>query len=310
MTSPRLYSVYGLTLASDFEFDMLEAAPDAGQAVDLRVIRTTGILRHESPPADRVVDLTPETQYMYWSVVGAFRITCPDLVEVEPYEGVSDYLVSQPFLGLVSALVLERQGLLCLHASAVSVAGRAAIFLGDKGAGKSTTNGALLARGHLALTDDLVAVETAPEGSVPKVRPGFSTIKLWPDSVAALQLAADDKDRLVHPSVTKLQKPMPAPVAPAPVPMGGLFVLRRSAEVATPETRRLPPHEALQMVMRYSFLARYGETRLGPAHLAAHLRRCGAVVAQVPVHELRIPADLARLPDLSEAIEVALARPA
>ncbi len=299
----RLYSVFGLTLASDFDLDVLEDATGSDQPIDLHAVRTKGVIRSEAPPVDPFFDITPDAQYLHWSFVGGFRIARPDLVEIEPHEGVSDFQVSQAFLGLVISLALERQGILALHASAVSVDGRAAIFLGDKGAGKSTTNGALLARGHLALTDDLVAVEMDAAGKEPLVRPGFSTMKLWPDSVAALQLAADEDDRLVHPLVTKLQKRIPAPMAPDPVPMGAVFVLRRSPEVTAPAAERLAPHDALQMVMRYTFMARYGETKLGQAHLVAHLRRCGAIVAQVPVYALHIPADLARLGDLAETIE-------
>ena len=303
MTGPRLYSVFGLTLASDFELDALEEITGPDRPIDLRAVRATGVRRADPPPSDPFFDIAPDVQYLHWSFVGAFRITRPDLVEIEPHEGISDFQVSQAFLGLVISLVLERQGILCLHASAVSVAGRAAIFLGDKGAGKSTTNGALLARGHLALTDDLVAVESRAPGTAPLVRPGFSTMKLWPDSLAALALEPQEGDQRVHPSVTKLQKRIAAPMARDPVLMGGLFVLARSPDIAAPQARHLPPHQALQMVMRYTFMARYGETRLGQAHLAAHLRRCGNIVAHAPVYDLQIPADLSRLGDLAKTIE-------
>jgi len=309
MTGPRLYSVFGLTLASDFEFDVLNVVAGTDQPTDLQAVRATGIIRADPAPCDPFFDITPEEQYLHWSFVGAFRISRPDLVEIEPHADVSDFQVSQAFLGLVISLVLERQGILALHASAVSVGGRAAIFLGDKGAGKSTTSGALLARGHLALTDDLVAVEIGSAGTIPLVRPGFSTTKLWPDSLEALALGKQEGDRLVHPSATKLQKRMSAPLAPDPVPMGAVFVLDRRRDIDAPSAERLPPHQALQMVMRYTFMARYGETRLGQAHLASHLRRCSNVVTHVPVYELRIPADLARLGDLVGTIEQVISLP-
>ncbi len=303
MTGPRHYSVFGLTLASDFELDVLDGVTANDHPIDLQVVRTTGIIRTDPPTCDPFFDITPNLQYLHWSFVGAFCITRPDLVEIEPHAGVSDFQVSQAFLGLVISLVLERREILCLHASGVSVGGAAAIFLGDKGAGKSTTSGALLARGHLALTDDLVAVESRGQGNIPLVRPGFSAMKLWPDALVALALEAHEGDRLVHPDVTKLQKRITAPMAPHPVHMGALFVLARRADVTAPETERLPPYRAFQMVMRYTFMARYGETRLGPSHLAAHLGRCGNIVTHVPVYELRIPADLARLGDLAKIIE-------
>ena len=306
MTGPRLYCAFGLILASDFELDVLQDVTGTDQQIDLLAVRAKGIIRADPPPSDPFFDITPEAQYLHWNLVGAFRVTRPDLVEIEPHAGVSDFQVSQAFLGLVISLVLEQKGILSLHASAVNVGGRAAIFLGDKGAGKSTTNGALLARGHVALTDDLVAVDKDPAGTIPLVRPGFSSIKLWPDSVVALQLEAHQDDRVIHPLATKLQKRMPVPVAPDPVPMGTVFVLARSPDVTAPSAERLPTHQALQMVMRYAFMARYGETRLGQPHLVAHLRRCGNIVARVPTYELQIPDDLSRLGDLAEIVEQAI----
>lgn len=296
------YAVFGLHLASDFVLEVLAPAAASPNQDVLQVRRTRG-LRPATPfPVDPYFDIQPGRQFMNWNAVGAFCIEDDRTVLIDPVEGVSDHLVSQAFLGLVMSLVLERRGILCLHASAVSIDGKAAIFLGDKGAGKSTTCATLLARGHVPVTDDLVAVDGAP-GAVPLVRPGFDSMKLWPDTVEALALGEDAGDRLIHPSVTKVQKRMRTPMAPAPVPMGGLFVLRRDAGIAAPAVRRLPPHEALQMVLRYTFMARYGETRLGREHLAGHMKRCGAVVAGVPVYDLMVPADLTRLGDLAKTIE-------
>lgn len=298
------YSVFGLTLASDFEFEVLDPIVPNPDADLLRVVRTQGIRPTTPPEIDPYFDIQPERQFFHWKAVGTFIIEDPHTVVIEPQDDVSNHMVSQAFLGLVISLILERRGILCLHASAVSVNNRAVLFLGDKGAGKSTTNAALLARGHVPITDDLVAVDrTLQEAPAPVVWPGFSSMKLWPDSVEALALGADDSDRLIHPSVTKVQKRMPTPLADKPVPMGALFVLRRSEDVAVPSAVPRPAHEALQMVMRYTFMARYGETRLGREHLAQHLKRCGAIVANAPVYDLMIPADLSQLGAVAQTIE-------
>lgn len=301
----RYYSVFGVTLESDFDFDVLETAAPSNDASLLRVIHTRGIRPVDPLPVDPYFDIQPDRQFMHWNAVGTFCIVDAQTVQIEPSDGVSDHLISQAFLGLVMSLVLERRGVLCLHASAVSVNNRAVIFLGDKGAGKSTTSGALLMRGHVPITDDLVAVgDLGTEPAMPTVRPGFASMKLWPDSVDALALDADASDRMIHPSVAKVQKRMPAEIAPQPVAMGALMVLRRDAECARPQAIRKPSHEALQVVLRFTFMARYGETRLGREHLAQHMKRCAAVVANVPVYELMFPADLSRLTEVAEAIEM------
>ena len=128
-------------------------------------------------------------------------------------------------------------------------------------------------------------------------------MKLWPDSIAALALPKAAEDRPVHPSVSKIQKRMPLGIAPGPVPMGAIFLLRRTAETAAPKAYRLQPHLALQAVLRFTFMARYGESKLGPEHLALHMKRCAGIVAHVPVFDLHIPEDFGLIADVAELVE-------
>ncbi len=303
MTKQRYYTAFGLTLASDFAFEVLEEIAPPASGVDLTVLRSRGLVRTDHD-MDPLFDIAPDRQYLHWRSVGAFLIEDPSIVRIEPHDGVSDHLVSQAFLGLVFSLLLERRGTLSLHAGAVDVDGRALVFLGDKGAGKSTTTGALVARGHALVTDDLVAVTGADQSGAPLlVQPGFASMKLWPDSVSALGLPEHSEDRFVHPSSSKRQKRVTTPTARSPVPMGALFQLYRSPEIAAPAVRRLVPHMALEVVMCFTFMARYGETRLGREHLALHMKRCGGIVARVPVYELEIPDDITRLSDLVEVVQ-------
>ncbi|WP_282096361.1 hypothetical protein [Epibacterium ulvae] len=304
------YDVFGLVIRSDFTLEALSEAtlPEAaanqrkGQKPELVVRRVSGLKRPEQHSHDPFFDITPEVQYMHWQAVGTFVVRSADLVEIEPGEGIDDHLVSQPLLGLVMSIVLERRGVLCLHAGAVNIGGRAALFLGDKGAGKSTTCAMLLNTGALPVTDDLVAVETTETGKA-HIRPGFSRMKLWPDSIAALNLSATAADVQVHPRISKIQKAMPQMVEQTPVPAACGFFLNRSQDVTQLEVSRLAPHEALPLLMRFTFMARYGESRLGRDHLIAHMRRCSAFVAKVPMHRLDIPEDLSQLPALSQVIQ-------
>ncbi len=297
------YKAFGLVIRSDFALESLEPHDATDDQADLYVIRSEGIVRDPNPPVDPFFDIRPGVQYMHWWAIGGYLIERDDTVRVEPHAGVSDHLVSQALLGLVMSIVLERHQLLCLHAGAVNVQDRAVVFLGDKGAGKSTTSGAMLARGHLPITDDLVAVENLfGEDPHPTIRPGFSCMKLWPDTLEALNLETHEDDRLIHPQTTKIQKRLPLAIPDRNVSASAAFVLRRDPDVAETHAVRLPQHEALQMVLRYTFMARYGESRLGRDHLVLHMRRCAAFVAKVPVYELRICADLGKLERLADRI--------
>lgn len=297
------YKTFGLIIRSDFTLDVLESCDAREDEIDLHVIRTYGIIRDPNPPVDPLFDIQPNVQYMHWRAIGAYLLERDDTVLIETHEGITDHQVSQALLGLVMSIVLERRQLLCLHASAVNVDGHAALFLGDKGAGKSTTSGAMLARGHLPITDDLVAIENALDSAQhPVIRPGFSCMKLWPDSIEALALEAQESDRLIHPQITKVQKRMSAAIPDQNVPIGAALVLRRDPNVTETHAVRLPAHEALQMILRYTFMARYGESKLGRDHLVQHMKRCAGVVAKIPVFDLHIRADLTDLDALSAEI--------
>lgn len=303
------YSVFGLRLVSDFRFDVLEQIAPADYADQVQILRTTGIKPRKRLRPDPYFDIQPDRQFLHWAAVGTYCIEDAQTVLIEPKDGVADDLVSQPLLGLVISLLLELRGTLCLHASAVSIGEKAAVFLGDKGAGKSTTVGAMLRRGHTPVTDDLVAVDdTLNTASAASIRPGIASMKLWPDAIKALALDADPNDRLIHPKGSKLQKPMPAAISQEPVSLGAFFILQRQKTARDLRADRKQPHAALQAVLRYTFMARYGETSLGRDHLVQHMKKCAALVANVPIYDLIIPEDLSRLDQIPLTIEPLLTR--
>jgi hypothetical protein len=93
------------------------------------------------------------------------------------------------FLGPVLGLVLRLRGVICLHASAVSIDDRCAVFVGSEGSGKSTTAAAFAREGFAVLSDDIVGlVERSDEFYV---IPAYPRVNLWPDAVELLYGASD-----------------------------------------------------------------------------------------------------------------------
>lgn len=97
-------------------------------------------------------------------------------------------------LGPVLAFVLRLRGLICLHASAFSVDGRAVALVGPSGAGKSTTAAAFAGRGLAVLTDDTLALEE--QHGVVIAHPGYPRLRLWPDATGILDAAPAELPRL------------------------------------------------------------------------------------------------------------------
>ena len=300
MNDAWTYRVFGLTIRSEIELEYLD--PVVVETPDITVKKVTSLVR-TSHSVDPEFDIQPERQYFHWAAIGAYQIEDPSTIVAQLHDGVPDLLASHALMGIVMSVVLERRGRLCLHASGVVVNGKAALFMGDKGAGKSTTTSAMIKKGHVPISDDLIPVEVSASGdSDPIVYPGFSATKLYPDSIEALGLSEDDADQLIHHTSTKMQKKLSLPVTKDTVPIGALFVLCRSLEVKELRFEQRPAHEALQAVMCFTFKARYGETRLGRQSLIDHMKMCSGLVAKAPVFDLIIPNDLSGLSDLCDAI--------
>ncbi|MEM6760492.1 MAG: hypothetical protein AAF601_13525 [Pseudomonadota bacterium] len=300
MADALKYRVFGHILASDVPLRVLQPAP-AEAVVTLRVKLRAGMIRPEL--TDSVTfDITPERQFFQWQAVGAFLIEDdPSIIWVEPNPGAPAQLVAQPLLGIVISVALERLGTFCLHGGAVDVGGSAAIFVGDKGAGKSTTVSALLDAEHRLLTDDLVALTADAGTGGPVVHPAFAAVKLWPDSLNALSMDPDQTAQTIHPSITKLQKTIEVDLPTRPVPAGGIFVLAPNRDGRT-EAVRLDRSEALSALFCFAFISRFGTTSLGKSHMAGLMQHCGNIVRTTPVYTLHVARDFARMSDLVEAI--------
>src|SRR5207237_1355091 len=83
------------------------------------------------------------------------------------------YLLTRAF-----AILLHQRGASVLHGSAVALGGRAAIFLGTWGQGKSTLAEALWRRGHALMTDDVAAVRFTAGG--PEALPSYPQLRRAP----------------------------------------------------------------------------------------------------------------------------------
>jgi hypothetical protein len=98
--------------------------------------------------------------------------------------GASIHNVVTYLYGPVMGLLLRLHGVVCLHASVVSIEDRAVGFVGPGGAGKSTLAAALSQRGYPILADDILALRQSD--GVIEALPAYPGLRLWPESVAAL----------------------------------------------------------------------------------------------------------------------------
>jgi hypothetical protein len=294
------YFGYGLGFRSYLPLpELVEGA--AGR--DVRVLR--GAASH-SPPESVETDFCVRADGTEASLtvveVGRFLVSGGRKVVVEPTAGAEDGALRLCILGRVLALLLHQRGLLALHGSAVTIGGGAAVFLGHRGWGKSTTAAALHRRGHGVLADDVVALKVS-EGSAAQVIPGFPQLKLWPDAADWLGDAPEELPRL-HPLSEKRARRVTRGFSHALLPLRRVYVL---AEGPRPEVEPLRPREAFAELIRHSHAARYARLLEETRTAAAHFGQCALVAGSVAVCRLKRPRSLAALSSLAEAVEEDLA---
>jgi len=252
------------------------------------------------------VDFVPETGYLLDAPGFARMLVSPDGREILCNPEPEQERWEAPLLAQALPLAATLQGLEVLHASAVAVgdgplAGRAALFSGPQGAGKSSLAGALVRRGATLLSDDTVAIEQ---------REGTLLVHGGP---ALLQLRGEELERLraneraaLGPETRALRKhrfavaatgrpqagaPVPGtpasarPQSPAPVPFGALFLLERAAEGASVERlRAVDPFALLGCTFNLTVRTRERLTR--------HLDLAAALAGSDRVYRLRVTPDI------------------
>lgn len=222
------YDVFDMRVEADREFPFPAAAGEG--AVDCRLAEDEALV--ERVEADRTGVLRDEgceLQYGGW------------LCEVRPGEGRVSY-ARRPLGELELPLwhVLERMVLplyatlaaterLCLHASGVVLDGLGWLFIGDTGAGKSTTAFELARNFDARLASDEMAVVDVERGDLLVGSPG---VRLLPGQVDG---GAVDSGT-IHPALEKHWFRLPNNrLARGRAPLGGLVVLERVDEPDSPE---------------------------------------------------------------------------
>lgn len=293
VTGGKQYVGYGLGIQS--EFDLPELRNMDGRAIDLTISR--GRVDRPDPPQPygRIHAFDADETYIGIESVGKFLLKGSKEVVCQMSPLFPDGLAGFALLGPIMATIMHLRGNLILHGSALEVGGKAVVFLGDKGAGKSTMAGAMATAGHALITDDVIAVGV--DGAhAPTVVSAYPTIKL---SDAAIESFGAEGFELL-PLDADIPSKQRARVSAAPqrerTPIGRIYILSRGAADAPASVETLPLDKALPQLFAHSYMARYGADPFKHDNgMARHMRQCAALMDKAPVKLLTVPGALGRL---------------
>jgi len=315
-----LYPVYGLQLRADQRIPGLQSAILPGAP---SVAVHLGMAPEEArDPFLRGDTLTYRSRFLLESgepVLKVWQLASGALLRVDYFDGMQFWVGAQGteiwavwpdsltledatayLLGPVLGFVLRLRGVTCLHASAVAFGDRAVAFVGDAGAGKSTTAAAFAGRGNAVLSDDIVAL-LERDGTF-FVLPAYPYLCLWPDSAKMLygagttlpRFSANDDKRQLLLTGNGLR------FEEQPRPLKAIFILgERTTGIDAPLVERLRPQENLLSLVANS----YATNLLNVEMRAREFELLGRLIAAVPIWSLHAHADPSRIDQLCGLIQ-------
>lgn len=281
---------YGIRLETEIPIEGLPAA----SGDELGCVQVLDALfpaaRPFVPDAETLVDGRPLTFY----VNGGIEICWEDVVSFHLNVGNSvircaagseggPRQVREWLLQYALPLFLQTEHrLLFLHGGGVQIGDRAVGFLAASRGGKSTLVEHFVRQGHAFLTDDKLALLASVSG--------FDAVPGTPFF------------RRGH---AKAQWQYVSDFAPAPLPLGTLYLLVPADPASTPEITPLPPREvpfALAARCELRLPNRVRERLQLPPHALESFQDCSELARVVRVCRLRVPRDHARLPEVHAAV--------
>lgn len=216
---------------------------------------------------------------------------------VERLKGVQEAEMRFYILGAALGLFLIRRGAFPIHGSTVTDGRRSILFCGPSGAGKSTLSAWFMDQGYKLVADDVSLVHFSDD-ALPKVWPGIPQVKLWDDSVLALQRDPQSLPLLLD-NWEKRRLPVDPSSLYGEAPLAAIFLL-------SSESCDAPAARMLTGVDRFAAIAGNiyrGETILDLGQGANHFEFATRLAARTSVFSLSRPHDRFALKEIQEIVE-------
>lgn len=291
----NVYSAYGLTIRSAFDLPELPAVDGEPESVDAVFRRDDVDPVPESVEGQggRRIQAEPGTCRFSYEGIGSFVVEAGERVRFDPDtpDVAERKVVRRLFENEMIGVLLHQRGHLVLHASAVRVDGEAVVFLGPRGAGKSTTAAAFQVTGHTMLEDDVVGIRF--DDGTPTVVPGVPQLRLLPDAAEALGVEGDPQPTSGD-SRQKLHRRLDE--RPDPAPLAKCYFLREGDELRLEE---FPPREGLFGLISQTYTrGMLSDTEKTPDNF----EQCSRVVETTPFRELYRTQDHEQLPSIVDMV--------
>ena len=224
------YRISGLSVRSEIALPGLNhAGGDYGQADVTIECRSVPVALENASETGPTWQIAGKQFLLRIPNVARFLLIDGQKISFEVEPGGDDDDLPIFILGTVFGILLHQREYIVLHASAVRVNGKAVLFCGSAGEGKSTLAAALTQRGYPLITDDLCVI-TVNDAGTPMAHSDGRHLKLWAQTIEELDLE-ENRGARVRSRLEKFYVE-PAEAYTEALPLGTVYVLREA----------LPPH--------------------------------------------------------------------
>ena len=304
--APGRVRLFGSILAADCSLPGLPVAPSGSDGqLRLRTLRTVqagaapvGHSSHATPlgqltwPNAVTVTLANGTDGDEIAISDTGRFTLhrdSDTITHHAPPACDRAAVALDLIGVVLPYALHRDGAWCVHASAVQVGQGVIAFVASRGTGKSTLATACLQAGCALVADDVVVMRA--DGAAVTVVPSGVPLRLHERTALRLGADAGASDEWGKVRVS-------GALATRPAPLSAIYVLNAVLpDAAVERAARAARSAALSLLVNGKITELLGAAGAGEA-----LARCAAIASAVPVYDLAVPRDLARLGEVTHAL--------
>lgn len=198
-------------------------------------------------------------------------------------------------LGSIIGHLLHQRGKLALHGSSIAIGDTCVAFLGRKGAGKSTLTALLNARGYPVVCDDIAAT-WLDELGIPRVAPGYPTLKLRKESISSLGHETDGLCRISRQN-DKYAWSVEETFTSEALPLRKIYVLKDGPKMAI---RDMSLTSAFSCLQRFTYRRRaVPEMGLAERHFAL----CSQIASLTPVSRFVRPRNLSEIHKMVDFLE-------
>ena len=288
----RHYRIGGLLVESSLELQgAIPAKPDRAPDVVVRTGRVPTELANATATGPNWV-ASADTFLLSLPRVARYLIVAGREIEIELEPGAELADAQVYLLGTAFGILQHQRGRMVLHASAIAVGDKAALFSGPSGAGKSTLAAALNRRGYPCVSDDVCGIDF--DSGAPIVMPDGRMLKLWSDTVSHLAMG-ERQGPAIRRRIDKYYIEPESTAVDRDLPVAAVYVLRVAGPDRKAGVGRLGAADAALLLRRNAYRPRIIK-EIGLE--AAYLRWSSDLQRGAGVFSLTRPFDLAAMPEV------------